>query len=148
MDWTWNNWVLVFIPVAWFVQNCIHEFSHLLVSRISEGREMLGFWPYPHYYEGRFYFARCNSGEPICRDFYGSRYIAPFYFGLLWATIGIITMTFIAEDLKIFCLPFILAGLIDALFFWYTYFFGSGISDGKLYRLANRIRKGKKGNVN
>ncbi len=150
----WNNWVLAFIPVAWFVQNCIHESSHLLMGWWVEGRKPLGFWPYPHRYKGRWYFARYQSGKPKYVDiFIGHRHIAPFFYAWIWMLIGILVMNFMPGELKIFCLPFIIAGLGDALFFWYTYFWGSVPSDGKRYRLVNllrkeRVRKNRKGEDN
>ncbi len=145
----WSNWVLLFIPVAWFLQNCIHEFSHLLVGWIVEGRKPLGFWPYPHFYKGRFYFARYRSQDLTQIDLkaIGVRYSAPFYAGLLWMAICLFSSLFMSEELKIFCMPFVLAGLVDSLFFWFTYFWGSELSDGKCYKYTKNLRYRYKKNL-
>jgi hypothetical protein len=139
----WNYWVLAFIPVAWFLQNCIHEFSHLLVGWKLEGRKPLGFWPYPHRYKGRLYFARYELEEipRIDLEVISLRYSAPFYAGLTWMAICLFASLLFPDNLKLFCAPFVLAGLVDALFFWWTYFWGSELSDGKLFKYAKRLQK-------
>lgn len=127
-------WVIAFVPIAWFVQNCIHELSHLIVGWFREGMKPLGFYPYPHRHNGTTYFARYRCTNSTRHDEKGYRHIAPFYFGLAWALITLIVFCFLSKDYRIFVLPFTVCGLVDAGFFWWGYKWGSYKCDGKKYR--------------
>jgi hypothetical protein len=133
----WNWWALAVIPVAWFLQNIIHEGGHLFVAW-ENGWKVKGFWPYPHKWNGRWYFARCqwsrmgpSSGwnavlKKVC--------ISPFFTGLMWAVLCSLAIVLVPSWLRIFGIPFVIAGLFDAGFFWWGYFWGSEMSDGRRYR--------------
>jgi len=136
---TWNWWVLVVVPVAWFLQNCLHELSHLVVGWLSEGRKPLGFWPYPHKHEGRFYFARFSSGPPSDLNFDWRKkhrlvFIAPFLVGAVWVASSLVAFLMLSPHHRVFALPTAATGLVDALWFWRGYFWGSDRCDGKRWR--------------
>jgi hypothetical protein len=91
----------------------------------------MGLWPYPHKHNGRFYFARAQSG-PATKD--GSpayRYIAPFFAGMLIC--GVFGALFVVTRIWAY-LPFAVCGLIDMAWFWRGYFWGSDMCDGKRYK--------------
>lgn len=58
MDITWWLILLALIPI-FLVQNVIHEISHAIPVWIRGGTLTL-LKPYPHYHEGKFYFARMS----------------------------------------------------------------------------------------
>lgn len=135
MEWTW--WMLVLILPAWFVQNCIHEGSHLLTGWLVNGLKPGGFYPYPHFSDGKFYFARCILwGFPKTFQ-YKAYLIAPMYAALIWAAIWAIVFLL---TWSLWCLPMIATGLVDALWWWRGYFFGRPSCDGKLWRYGFKVQ--------
>ena len=136
MEWSWL--ILLLIPIAWIVQNTIHEASHLLVGWWREGRKPIALIPYPHKYNGLFYFARytCSAGSK--KDPEDLTDIAPFWAGFIWLDLQACLM-YLTDSF--WPLPFAVAGLIDALFFWWGYFWGSSSCDGKRYR--HRMNRGE-----
>jgi len=136
MIWSW--YVLLLIPVAWFIQNMLHEGSHLLFGWFYEGRIPTGFYPWPHKYKGRFFFARYSSGPPSKNTGYlkseKPRHIAPFIIGMVVLTICLICIFVTPAAISLYFVPFAIASLIDCLFFWYTYLWGSKWSDGKRFK--------------
>jgi len=134
MDWSW--WVLLAIPAAWFIQNCVHETSHLIVGYIHEGRKPLGMYPYPHKHNNKWYFARCRMGPATIKRSgpYLPRYIAPFYAGLIVSSISFLIMSFLPQLHKIFALPSAICGLVDAFWFWRGYIWGPDRTDGRKWK--------------
>lgn len=138
---TWSWWVLLCVPVAWLVQNCLHELSHLLVG-LFQGLKPSGYYPYPHKHEGRFYFSRYSfdysSLKPYQLDGFirphNPRHIAPFFAGMLWSGVFVGLMFLVPVTYRIFLLPFAVFGLIDALWFWRGFFWGGEFCDGKRWR--------------
>ena len=120
---------LVCIIPAWFIQNCIHEASHLFFAWKAQGRRAIGFWPYPHIHGDHFFFARCRWGEKTKDGHKGWIFIAPFIFASVWLVINIFLSFF-----HLLFLAFSVVALIDALWFWRGYFFGTKKSDGKRFR--------------
>jgi hypothetical protein len=129
---TWH--LIPTLLIAWLVQNTIHEVSHLLAGWIFEGRKPLGLWPYPHRYQGRWYFARYRSGPAKRSDPTATRHIVPFYAGLIWITVSLFAAVLLPEHLWLYCMPFTLCATVDALFFWWGFYWGSPESDGQRYR--------------
>jgi hypothetical protein len=138
MDWNW--WALAAVPVAWFLQNCLHELSHLLVGWVWNGRKPLGFYPYPHKHEGQFYFARCTWGATTKPERSPRpALIAPFFAGVFWASLAAGILLFVASpSWRIFVLPFGVTGLVDAAWWWRGYFWGGPYCDGKRWRFSSR----------
>ena len=124
-------WLALALPVAWFVQNCVHESSHLLFGWLEEGRKPLEFKPWPHMYEGRFHFARCLMGEATKEGGSCMRHAAPILVNIPY------TLLMLALTLLHFVFAvFVLCAWVDSLFWVYGYFWGSEFSDGKRFRKA------------
>ena len=135
MEWSW--WVLAFVPGVWLLQNIYHEGSHLLSVWIHYRLKPLAFWPFPHKHEGRWYLARYVHEQSVTPT--PEVYIAPLLFNLFY-TAGIIIGAAIILSIKladptIFLIPFILAPIIDILFWIYGYLWGSPLTDGKKYKV-------------
>jgi hypothetical protein len=137
MDWNW--WAIAVVPVAWFLQNCIHELSHLLVGWVWNGRKPLGFYPYPHKHDGKWYFARCTWGPSTNDRSPRPALIAPFFAGMIWATLWtVILLTVASESWRIFLVPPAATGLVDAAWWWRGYLWGRPGCDGQLWRSSGR----------
>ncbi len=132
MIWTW--YILLFIPIAWFLQNCIHEASHLFFAWMDEGRKPTGFYPYPHKHRGIFYFARYTTGPATRTTISKFKHIAPFISGISLFLVCLGCVFGMPAPTKIYFLLFGATNLIDALFFWYTYLWGSKYSDGQKFK--------------
>jgi hypothetical protein len=134
MDWNW--WAFAVVPVAWFLQNCVHELSHLLVGLVWEGRKPMGFYPYPHKHNGKWYFARYQSGAATKPGrSHRPCLIAPFFGGLIWSALWTALLLFVASpSWRIFLLPAAITGLVDAGWWWRGYFWGRPTTDGKRWR--------------
>lgn len=137
------NWLLFILIciAAYFVQNCIHELSHLFAWNMLEGRKPVKFVPYPHKYRGRWMFARCQAGpKQYFTDIPWFVYIVPFWSAIIWFFIwGLCFFQMLGYYEHVwYFIPFMVCGLLDALFFWYTYLFGSDRSDGKRYKRLRR----------
>lgn len=124
-------WLLLVVPVAWFIQNCIHEGSHLFFGWLIEGRKPLEFKPWPHMYERRFYFARCTGGPATKDGFPHIRHAGPILVNgpYMMLTSGLMILH-IAFGILTLC------ALVDTLFWLYGFFWGSEFSDGKRFRKA------------
>lgn len=139
---TWNWWVLAVVPVAWFVQNCVHELSHLIVG-LFQGLKPTGFYPYPHKHNGKWFFARYTFEYPDnltpiqinkLTRIHNPRYISPFYAGLIWCGLFVGIILLVPSSWRIFFVPFVACGLVDALWFWRGYFWGREGNDGQRWR--------------
>lgn len=135
IEWTW--WVLLAIPVAWFLQLVVHEASHLLVGWVDERLKPVGFYPYPHVHEGKFYFARYTAVPTTDYDSGRTgkpRHIAPFYAGLVVLLISVVLFLFLNPQARLWAMPTAMCGLGDAIWFWRGYLWGSPRCDGKRWR--------------
>lgn len=118
------------ILIAWFIQNVIHEASHLLVGKIVEGRKPLKLIPFPHRYEGRFYFARYLSGPATKIGSAKHRHIAPLFAGVFMVFVGVcLTVSF-----GFLFIPFIISPAIDCFVWYWGYFKNSLGTDGYRYK--------------
>lgn len=130
MIWSWLFFASLL--AAWFIQNCLHELSHLIFAWLFEGLKPKGFWPYPHFYKGRFFFARYKTRK--IETVNKGRHIAPFWSGLVFVWAFSVVVFFADNETKIYYLAFVITNTIDALFFWWGYIWGSEFSDGKRFR--------------
>lgn len=134
-------WPLICLPIAWFLQNIIHESSHLFAGWLFEGRKAIKLIPYPHYYNDRFYFARYEAGEATNYLWPGeaARHVSPTWAAAIWIfLVGFIFVKFLPISWVYIIWPFLITAAVDIGFWWYGYFFGSEYSDGKRYRKAIR----------
>jgi hypothetical protein len=138
----WNWWVLTLVPVAWLLQNCLHEFSHLVIGWIDQGLKPIGFYPWPHYYEGNFYFARCVQGEPAQLDKpHKLRWLAPFIFCII-QMILLVVLYLCIPVLRLWLIPFLVCSIVDCVWWWRGFFFGKNTCDAKRWRYGDELLKG------
>jgi hypothetical protein len=136
------------VLAAWFLENAIHEGSHLLMAYNKRGWPPVEYKPYPCKVDGRWYFAYCrydNTKETAKKGEASEIHIAPFYAGLAWACLWLTPVAILAgtgnwQWWSWYFLAPIVTGVVDALFFWWGYFWGSKFTDGKKYKYL----KGKK----
>lgn len=131
---------VVVVLAAWFVQNIIHEGAHLIMAYNKMGWPPLAFKPYPCKVDGRWYFAYCKYDVSCGNGGPGKRsdiHIAPFYTGMawfcLWFCVNLILWSATESWHWLFLAPMV-TGLVDALLFWWGYFWGSVYTDGKKYK--------------
>ena len=127
-------WLFLTIPLAWILQNIIHELSHLLVGKIIEGRRMkkLIFWP--HKYEGRLYFARYESGYATKKASEKARHLAPALTASILSFLYACIIAMLSPILKIVIAPFFIACLIDIIIWFKGYYQNKLYTDGYYYR--------------
>ena len=132
--------------VAWLLQNCVHELSHVVAVKIYHNKRILGFYPYPHWCDGRFYFAR-YSCEPFNLLDHKQVHSMPLWSSVVQFAILAVVTKFNTEHL-FFLLPFLVAPLADA-----AWWFISGIRkpgdldyDFNRWFLSKRAELGKRGN--
>lgn len=81
---------LAVLPLAWLVQNLVHEGAHLVVGWVVEGRRPTVLIPWPHRYDGRFYFARCDSGPATKPGSPKARFLAPLKAAKILAVVALV----------------------------------------------------------
>jgi hypothetical protein len=84
----WWIWAGLWL-VAWGWQNVVHELSHLWNGWIWEGRKPVKFVPWMHRYEGRFYFARYESGLATENGSPRRRHSAPIRWAAVQIAVGL-----------------------------------------------------------
>lgn len=137
MDIEWHWWWLIFVPLVWVWQNGMHELSHLLTAWVKKGRKPTSWYPYPHIHDGKFVFARSTSGPATKPGSSRQIYIAPFLFGIVESWVYVAVLVLAWPKLWFLFGLMTLFAFIDSMFFWWTYFWGSPTSDGKMYRAEN-----------
>lgn len=134
--------VTLVVFTSWFVQNCLHEGSHLLFAYLLRGWKPREFCPYPHKHNGRWYFARCRYTRPIRQPIPEWIHIAPaiagWWWGCTWSIIASVTWWFGGYG---WYLAFIPAGMgfFEIVWFWIGYMWGSDMSDGKRFRKTSGL---------
>lgn len=133
--------VLSLILPAWFLQNCIHEGSHILIAHLL-GWKILEFKPYPHKHRGRFYFARYSADSstgwkpkyiPRFHALYGAPFSAAVYWILLLVGVKYVLGIF-DINVSVYFAPFILVALVDMIWWIRGLLFGSEVSDGQRWK--------------
>jgi hypothetical protein len=125
--------MLILIIPAWFLQNCVHEGSHLFIAWIKYGLKPLAFKPYPHKEDGRFVFASCRF-TPITKKV-PYLWISPLIFNIFY----LLLLLILIHILKYFSVnylilsPFLLAIIVDTSVWFKGYFSGSAYTDGQRY---------------
>jgi hypothetical protein len=122
-------WWLMFIP-AWLFQNVVHEGSHLLAAWFS-GRKPLGLYPYPHFHQGRFYFARCTWKHGIPLEPRNAVMVAPLYGFMAVELVVAALLLLVPADACLWLLPFSICALVDALWWVRGLLWGSPHSDAQ-----------------
>jgi len=130
-------WFFYMLPIAWLFQNTVHEVSHLFFALRRHNRTPLGLWPYPHRYNGRFYFARCAwDGGPIegKRDIV---WVAPLVGAALVGVLAALAVLAQPQSVANGALAFTVCAMIDAIWWFRGYLWGSRSSDGKRWRYGD-----------
>jgi hypothetical protein len=122
----WIIFVLM-IPVLWFLQNFIHEGSHLLAGWIVEGRKPLKLIPWPHKFAYRFYFARYECGFATKDGPVLYRHAAPYIVG---STILTMFSCIAIWTNSLYVLAFGIFPFIDCIVWLYGYVFNRPGTDG------------------
>lgn len=136
--------LLLLIPtiiLSWFIQNCIHELSHLAAAWLIDERLPYGFYPYPHKYKEKFYFARYRVW-PGPTKLSKWVHIAPCIAAGVETFIILILLGLLSFPWwSIFLFPLLIAAQVDAIWFWRGYFWGSKNCDGKQWKRARETTK-------
>jgi hypothetical protein len=125
--------LVIITLVVWFLQNLIHEGSHLIVGKIVEGRKPLKLIPFPHIYNGRLYFARYENGPPTKAGSPIYRHAAPLIAGLYMIFVGVCLTVFFWE---IYFVPLVVCPAVDCFVWLWGYIRNSKGTDGYFYRLC------------
>lgn len=126
---------MAMLPVAWVVQNVIHEGSHLFIAAVRYGLKPKALVPVPHKHAGRWYFARCEF-EPTAEPIPGV-WVAPVQFALVWIvvlSVLSVVLVFTGNSAIIWIIPFALAAYIDIIFWLRGKRWGSKLCDGKRWK--------------
>lgn len=137
---------IYYLPVAWFMQNIFHQVSYLWVARYL-GYRPTGLYPYPHWHEGKFYFARCSwTGECKYQGMSAEDKHCPIWYApFSWAKISILVWVFfiliaIANNLNTVIMDsFLVCAIVDATWWIRGLYYGSNDCDAK--RWLNGIQK-------
>lgn len=105
------GWLGLFLA-AWAWQNVAHEGAHLLVGWLVEGRAPRRLVPWPHRWQGRWYWARYENGLATKAGSPGWRHIAPLCGALMQA--GIVVGLIITIEAWL-SFPFFICSIVDAI---------------------------------
>lgn len=130
----WNWWALITIFSAAWVQLVIHETSHIVVGWFRNGHKPTKMIPWPSFKDGRFCFARFEYIVGPKKDPASAMLIAPMWAGLGWCLINTLLTIWAPAHVRIVILPFAVSGLVDCLWFWRGYFWGTEFCDGKRWK--------------
>lgn len=132
-------WFFYMLPLAWLLQNVVHEASHLLFACGFHNRKPLGLWPYPHKYAGKFYFARSSwSGAPE-KGKYDPLWLSPLLGTVVVAmSAGIVMLAYLGcPDVKYGASAFIMCAFVDTLWWVEGFLWGAPHRDGKRWRYGH-----------
>lgn len=121
---------LIYFIIAWILQNCIHELSHLYFAWKVHNRKPLGFYPYPHFYMSKFYFARCSFVGPLETKPKDLIWISP----VIWSSFLLFSYCIIAvilHEMSIFITCLMFCSVCDILWWFRGLLWGSDQTDGK-----------------
>ena len=122
--------ILIFALPAWYLALLTHELAHVVAAWAIDIR-VLGFYPYPHKYVGRFYWGRVQVESTVLNTcervaFSGAPAMKQIVLMVLWSLAGV--------GLGAYVLPFIFCELVDAFFWWKNYIIRKQGTDGQKVR--------------
>jgi hypothetical protein len=131
------NWYLLagLFIVAWFMQNVLHEVSHLMLGWIVEGRKPTKMIPWPHKFGGKFYFSHYECGPAT--KLLGSpawRHAAPLLMVCSEMTACLVLAK--ATEQHIWFLPWAVAAIVDALVWSWGFVMQRPGTDGQQFLSA------------
>ena len=122
--------ILALFPVAWFLQNLIHEGSHLLVGWLVEGRKPTKMIPWPSIRSGRLYFGYYEMGKATKRGSPLWRHVAPLFSSWILMTIFIELLTSTGNFMFA---PFFICALVDYSVWMFGYIVEKDGTDGQAF---------------
>lgn len=108
--------IILFLALCLFLNTFLHEMSHVLASMTLFECRVRKFLPFPHFFEGRFYFGMVhieyrNLGDPMMEDpRFAIVYAAPRLLNIFCA---ILFPILVSLDSPLFVSMFVGANLID-----------------------------------
>lgn len=145
----WYVWAGLWL-VAWFWQNLFHEWSHLATGWIWEGRKPIRMIPWPHKWQGRWYWARYEGG-PATRANAAQqeyrRHSAPLRWAVVqmwcvgagilgWLGAGWLVSWEMGLEMSWYSVPFFVCPLVDAAVWIWGYVMRRPGTDGDRWRQA------------
>ena len=129
---------IVSMAVAWFLQNCTHGISHLVAVSYYHGAKPVSIRPWPHVHRGGFYFCRAIWSWRGVKKPYTTHsvYSAPVIGALVQCVIAlaVFAVVFILDKPSAqYVLSFVLAPLVDIVWWFGGYKWGSERSDGQRF---------------
>jgi hypothetical protein len=124
-----NFWLMfsaVFL-VAWFLQNIIHEGSHLLAGWIFEGRKPLKMIPWPSIRGGKFYFAYYKCGPRTKEGSAQWRHIAPLFTSWILSPLFLILLVITKNP---YFIPFLICSVGNQVNWMWGLIFNRPRTDG------------------
>ena len=125
---------LTIIPlflVAWFLQNVVHESSHLLAGWLVEGRKPTKMIVWPTIRGGKLYFAYYECGKATKSGSPRLRFIAPLLSS--WILMSIF-FTLLIINGSLYFFPFFLCSSVDYCVWVSGYIFKRPGTDGLAFR--------------
>jgi len=122
------------------MQLVMHEGAHLLAAWLDQGLKPIGFYPYPHWYKGKFYFARYKVEDPVePEEKYNTRHLAPVPLAIIHSVIlaGLLG-TFWCWWGATIIVPFLIMAQGDIAWWIRGYFWGTPTCDGKRWRYGDK----------
>jgi hypothetical protein len=127
MDWLFV--ALLFVP-AWFLQNVVHEGSHLLVGWLVEGRKPTKMIVWPTRRNSKLYFAYYENGPATKSGSPKWRFAAPLLSA--WVLMSVF-ISVLALTQNIYFIPFFICPFIDYCVWCFGYLFKRPGTDGLAY---------------
>ena len=126
----WVILALLFL-VAWFLQNVVHESSHLLAGWLVEGRKPTKMIVWPTIRKGKLYFAYYECGKATKSGSPKWRFIAPLLSS--WILMSIFVSIILLTG-SIYVLPFFICSSVDYCVWGFGYTFKRPGTDGLAFR--------------
>jgi hypothetical protein len=130
-------WIILIglMLTAWFLQNILHETSHLVMGYFVEGRRPTLLIPWPHIFRGRLYFSRYDSGPATKLGSAFFRHSSPIYICFIQnITINILYWFILPAKTSIYLMPFLIAFVVDTLVWLWGYYMRRPGTDGEMVR--------------
>lgn len=138
---------LSLFPVFWFIQNVIHEYSHLSTAKLF-GAKMIKFipWPTKQLYKWYFAYSEWKATKYITKENRIRIYKAPLIanklqFLLYFFLAAISFKTPYGEEYWWVFLYLSIFPLVDFLTWTYGYYYGSETSDGQIVKRLQKELK-------
>ena len=149
------------VPVAWIMQNAVHECSHLLTAKITIRAKLIymwllprwmntetgenkrwwpwSFWKKPWLNKTRFIFARVSWESEKDPPHPKMIHFAPNFGSAIIFLLSLLIFLLLPTPYRVFTLPWVVCPLVDLGNGWRGYFWGNKYSDGQRWRNDGRF---------